>query len=113
SVDGRPWWDQLVTTPMRESSTPKTIGLEDMIIGALRHSPRVQAISGTPLIRETAIMESEGQFDWRAFMESRFTDTSDPVGSTLTTGGPSRLIDENWRYSSGLRRKLYTGGKFE
>jgi outer membrane protein TolC len=98
---------------MRESSAPKPIGLEDMILGALRHSPRVRAISDTPLIRETAIMESQGKFDWRAFMESRFTDTSDPVGSTLTTGGPRRLIDENWRYSSGLRRKTYSGGKFE
>src|SRR5262245_29778888 len=113
SDDPRPRWDEQVTRRSRESSTHTSIGLDDMILGALRHSPRVRAISDTPLIRETAIMEAEGQFDWRAFMDSRFTDTSDPVGSTLTTGGPSRLIDENWRYSAGLRRKLYTGGKFE
>jgi outer membrane protein TolC len=113
STDERPWWDQKVLSPMRDSSASKPIALEDIILGALRYSPRVRAISDTPLIRETAIMEAQGQFDWRAFMESRFTDTSDPVGSTLTTGGPSRLEDEDWRYSAGLRRKTYCGGKFE
>jgi outer membrane protein TolC len=35
------------------------------------------------------------------------------VGSTLTTGGPDRLIDQDWRYTGGLRRKVTTGGKFE
>jgi outer membrane protein TolC len=111
--DEQPWWEQKLMDPIRESSVPKPLELEDVVIGALRYSPRVRAISGTPLIRETAIMEAEGQFDSRAFMESRFTDTSDPVGSTLTTGGPRRLVDQNWRYSAGLRRKTLSGGKFE
>ena len=37
-------------------------------------------------------------------MESKFIDTSEPVGSTLTTGGPPRYLDQNWTYSAGFRK---------
>ena len=40
--------------------------------------------------------EACSQFDVRSFMETKFVDTSEPVGSTLTTGGPPRYLDQNW-----------------
>ena len=46
-------------------------------------------------------------------MESKFIDTSDPVGSTLTTGGPDRYLDQNWYYSGGMRRQTTSGARFE
>lgn len=113
AVDPQAWWQQQLVQPLREKSDPRRVQLDDLILGALRHSPKVRSISTTPLIRSTAIEESQGQFDWRTFMETRFTDTSEPVGSSLTTGGPNRLLDQNWRYNSGFRRKTETGAKFE
>ena len=53
------------------------------------------------------------RFDWVAFTESKFIDTSDPVGSLLTTGGPGRYRDHNWTSNSGVRRRAYSGGRFE
>jgi outer membrane protein TolC len=46
-------------------------------------------------------------------MESKFIDTSEPVGSTLTTGGPPRYLDQNWHYSAGVRRFGETGARLE
>ena len=119
SGEGPAWWQTQMEDTLLERVVPRKVDLGDLILGALRHSPNVKAISEGPLIRETAIVEEEAKFDWRAFMESRFTETNDPVGSTLTTGDgvtlhyPSRLKDKNWRSSAGLRRRLYSGGRFE
>ena len=58
-------------------------------------------------------MEAQADFDPKAFVESKFLDTSDPVGSILTTGGPDRYIDQNWNYNNGLRKKSLTGAQIE
>jgi outer membrane protein TolC len=113
SEEDEPWWQTEIAGRLRAPAQAHTVGVDEMILGALRHSPRVRAVSNTPLIREEAITEAEARFDWRTFMDSRFSATSDPVGSTLTTGGPSRFREQNWRYNAGLRRTTETGGKFE
>ena len=108
-----PWWQQKISSSFRGDSQPQPVSVDALILGALRYSPRVRAVSNTPLIREAAITEAEARFDWRSFMDSRFSATSEPVGSTLTTGGPSRFREQNWRYNAGVRRTTETGGNFE
>jgi outer membrane protein TolC len=73
----------------------------------------VGAISDRPLIQRTAIVEAQAEFDIRAFIDSRFTRTSVPVGDTLTTGGPPRLREEDTFSTGGLRKKTHWGGKLE
>ena len=77
------------------------------------YSPQVRVVSDMPLIRRTGIIEAEAAFDVRNFMQTNFVDTSDPVGSTLTTGGAGRYIDQNWSSSAGIRRKTLTGAQYE
>ena len=48
-------------------------------------------------------MEADAQFDWTGFMETRWDDISEPVGNTLTTGGPTRFNDHRWDYEAGVR----------
>ena len=107
-----PWWEQ----PVGESLTdapPLRMGVESVILGTLMHSPQVRVLSDEPVIRRTAITEAEARFDPRTFMESKFIDTSDPVGSSLTTGGADRYIDQTWTYSAGVRKRTLTGVQLE
>lgn len=108
-----PWWQQAVVAPARPHAAPIPLGLEGLMLATLNHSLRVRVVSDTPLIQRTAITEAQATFDPRAFAESRYVNTNEPVGSTLTTGGPPRYRDSNWTYAAGLRRKLPGGGQLE
>lgn len=108
-----PWWSGAVTNQMRRTSNPIPANLESLIISALQNSAQIKVFSDLPLIRQTAITEADAAFDWEAFMETRWNDISEPVGNTLTTGGPPRFRDHDWTYSAGARRKNTYGGRFE
>lgn len=110
-----PWWQPRVVHPLFPDGNHRSVGVLELIFDALRYSPSIRAISQTPLIREYTIYEADAEFDVTAFMESKFLDLSEPVGSDLTTGvgGPSRFRDHDWDYSAGLRRKMRTGASVE
>jgi len=112
-VDLSVWWDPQVVRPLRKNSEPLNLTLESVVVGTLMHSPQVRVISDFPIIRRAAIIEAQSAFDVRNFAESRYVGTSDPVGSTLTTGGAPRFIDQNWTNAMGLRRRTLTGAQFE
>jgi outer membrane protein TolC len=99
--------------PLKGGAAPRPIDLEAVVLQTLAHSAQVRVLSETPVIRKQAICEAQSRFDVRAFTESKFIDTSEPVGSLLTTGGANRYIDQNFRYSGGLRKRTLTGGQFE
>jgi outer membrane protein len=109
----RSWWDDGARLPIVEAGSTLEIPLSEILVGTLRCSPHVRVLYDTPAIQQANVCEAEAQFDWRAFMESKFIDTSDPVGSTLTTGGPSRYLDQNWYYSGGVRRQTVSGARIE
>ncbi len=108
-----PWWTGAVTNQMRRTSNPIPANLESLIISALQNSAQIKVFSDLPLIRQTAITEADAAFDWEAFMETRWNDISEPVGNTLTTGGPPRFRDHDWTYAAGVRRKNTVGGFVE
>ncbi len=107
------WWDSVIGSPLRRSQQAKPISIASLIGAALAFSSRVQVLSASPLISDTAIIEADAEFDWAAFVETSWKDIDEPVGNTLTTGGPTRFLDENARYRLGGRHKLGTGGQFE
>ncbi len=87
--------------------------VQSLVLDALRHSPHVRAISNNHAISKTAIIEAAAAFDVHTFMESKFLHTNEPVGNTLTTGGPPRFLEDNWNLSAGLRKKNAWGGAVE
>jgi len=113
-VPNGPWWEEPLHQQMRRECESMPTTLESLIVRALEHSAQVQVFSDLPLIRETTIMEANAAFDWRGFMETRWDDISDPVGSVLTVGpGGSRFHDHRWKYDAGVRQKNRLGGQFE
>ncbi len=107
------WWKPLVPNRQRETQGSLNISLEALLVGALSHSAQIKVFTDGPLIRETAITEADATFDWTSFMEARWDDISEPVGNTLTTGGPPRFRDNNFKYSFGARRRNTVGGEVE
>ncbi len=107
------WWEEPLARQLRELARPVPIDVETLVVAALRHSSQVRAISDDYLIRRTSITEAAAAFDVRSFMDTRYIRTNEPVGNTLTTGGPPRFLDDNFRASAGLRKKASTGGTWE
>ncbi len=68
---------------------------------------------GTGQIRGTSVLESQAAFDPAAFWATRWDSQSDPVGSTLTTGGDPRSENDQLTTAAGLRRRTTTGGRME
>lgn len=110
---GHAWWDDGVSRPLRAESKPWQVDLDSLLLLALTQSEHVLAISLEPQIRETEINRQLAQFDSTAFLESKWNDLNDPVGNALTTGGPSRYLDNDWQNRAGVRRKNWLGGQAE
>lgn len=107
------WWDPLVVQPDNSSSRHWTVGINDLIVYFLQHSPRLRAIQGIQQAAQPAIPESIAEFDPTVFVESEFVRLNDPVGNTLITGGADRFRDNNWTTRAGLRKKFLSGGSLE
>ncbi|MCA9078991.1 MAG: TolC family protein [Planctomycetaceae bacterium] len=108
------WWNDVVTRPLRREAHTYPLSLEQVLVSTLNCSKQVQVFSELPLIRETAIVEADAAFDWSMFLESRWRDLSDPVGSTLTAGpGVTRYSDHHFTGSAGLRKRTLSGAQLE
>ena len=108
-----PWWQNAMSNRLQSGTSGTTVDLETLIVRTLQSSSQVKVFSDLPFIRQTAIVEAQSAFDWTAFMDTRWDDTSDPVGNILTTGGSPRYRNNQWTYAGGLRRKNTHGGYFE
>lgn len=112
-VDLPTWWDDAVRQPFHAQGRPLLVDLDNAVVAMLLYSPRVSILSDTPIVRATAVEEARARFDWRTFLDTKFTDTSDPVGNLLTTGGAPRFIDQTWYATGGLRKTNTVGGQVE
>lgn len=113
-ADFLPWWDLPVRSRSAADGDAIGLGVDVLVHNALQHSPHIQSIATEPLIRSTALLEENAAFDWRAFLESNFVDTNDPIGNTLTTGNnDERFRDQNWSGQGGVRQRNRSGGEFE
>jgi outer membrane protein len=110
-----PWWQDYCLNPLLAKSPGKacTVDLEQLIWQSMQYSPKVQRILISPQIQRTEEQVARGELDLRRFGKTRYNNTSDPVGNTLTTGGPTRLNEEFWENSVGIRRRNALGGKSE
>lgn len=108
------WWQPMVSRELRPGIPPRLLTLEETLVLTLRHAKQIKVFSDLPMIRETSITEADAAFDWSAFLDSRWDDTSDPVGNSLTAGaGISRFRDHIWSFNGGARKRTRSGGTFE
>ncbi len=107
------WWRPLVVQPQWPTSQPLPVTLDQLIASTLQYSDQVKVFSDSPLIRDLTIIEEDAEFDWVGFSETMWNDVDEPVGNTLTTGGPTRFKNERWESRYGLRRRSTSGGRFE
>ena len=112
-ADADLWWDKLQSAPLNSVEQPLGIGLEAVVGRVLSCSPHVRIVADEPVLRGAQVVDASSQFDPRAFLDSRFTDTSDPVGNILTTGGANRYLNQNFVNSGGLRQQFASGAKAE
>lgn len=107
------WWPPLVAQPLDQQDQFETVSPETLLHLALANSPKIEAVSQKPLIRELQVVEADAEFDVKRFVRSLFEDRNDPVGNSLTTGGAPTLKDHIWSGEIGFQRKLQTGGNME
>lgn len=117
-LDGFPsyssWWDAIVDRPLGLSAETLDVDVDGLTQAALQSSPRVQSLLALPQIRQSDVVVADAEFDPTVFLEGKFVDTSDPVGSTLTVGDDStRFRDETFSSAMGVRRKTRSGGELE
>lgn len=107
----RPWWIDELSAAANENT--QAVELDQLIWMAVQNSPYVRGLMIEPQIHEARASQALGVFDPTPFMNSIFNDTSNPVGNTLTTGGPSQLNEDLWENSAGVRAKNMRGGSTE
>jgi hypothetical protein len=110
------WWESPTKGALKPLLTNKLhrvqpIDLEQLIWQSMQYSMRVHSILKMPKIQRSEIEIARGDFDPTRYAQSNFKDTSDPVGNTLTTGGPNRLNDYFWENAIGIRDRNQFGGK--
>lgn len=109
-----PWWSEQVAASLGIKHRSLDVDLNSLIENALYHSPHIQVAATATHIQRTAITEEMAQFDWQAFLESKYTDTNDPIGNTLTTGNnDDRFVQQEWFARGGARRRNGYGGETE
>lgn len=111
------WWEkphalnkQLIT---RDTSRVQFLDLEQLVWLSVQYSPAIQAIIKVPSIQRSEEEVARADFDPRFNARTNFKDSSDPVGNTLTTGGPNRLNEYFWENSVGISDRNTIGGKTE
>lgn len=108
------WWQPHVVRSLRKDTEQITLSLNETLYRALGSSEQIKVFQELPSIRETSIVEADAAFDWNAFMDGKWNDLSDPVGSTLTVGpGGTRFHDHHMMGDLGVRRRTYSGGQLE
>ncbi|MDA1232244.1 MAG: hypothetical protein O2856_15835, partial [Planctomycetota bacterium] len=108
------WWDPLV----RQSAglAPQTIPVEvgTLVQQALAHAPQVQVLQADPEVLYAIVRQEEAVFDWRTFLNSKYSDLSDPVGNRLTTSNNSKRFNDNLLNGvGGFKRRTESGGELQ
>lgn len=104
-------WMERVRRGYWVGEEPLAVRLEEIYARALMNSERVRVYSYDPLIRETAIQESEGAFDLESFINGSYGSSDDPTSTILETGEIGRFLEERAEGDAGFRRRFATGGQ--
>lgn len=104
------WWKPLVADSILGRPLVP-ISSNSLAIETLANSPQVQVLAARPQAAKTMIVEELAQFDWSAFVESRWRDTTEPTGSTLITGANNVFRNHQFTNQAGVRKNTRHGGQ--
>jgi len=113
SENGTRWWDEPAAAPMLDEAEWVSFDLDSIVVEALAHNPRIAAVTHRAAIAMERIVQEDAVFDPSVLLESNVGSTSDPVGNTLTTGGPSRLIQDSFNNKAGVVKTTRDGTKID
>ncbi len=114
TIDFAMWWQDAMSSPLGLSSEYLPVDIAGLTQTALISSPYVQGILTEPEIRRSDLVIADADFDSRAFVEAKYADTNEPIGSELTTGNnATRFLDDTFSSAAGLRKKSRYGGSLE
>lgn len=108
--DEIPWWTGAASQPFWSESA-QMIPLEEVVLRTLSEEPGVQMELNTIAIARESIIEQDAAFDVKWILDSGLGRTNDPVGNSLVTGGPPRLIERSWDNSASIERLTRRGGQ--
>ena len=114
SVDLRAawWFPEQATKSIFADRNHLPLSLGEALARTLENSPNIAVRQATLDIQQWEVRKQSAAFDWASFINSRWDDRSDPVGSTLS-GVQNRLRDDNWTGRVGVRNDNRIGGQFE
>lgn len=109
-----PWWRDAIETPLGISPRQTRITADEAMLLSLSQAPDIQVFAVQPEIERTEITRQQAAFDWNTFLESAWSDRSDPIGSTLVTGSvDGRFEDQLLSGGGGLRKSTTSGAEVE
>ncbi|MEM9644519.1 MAG: TolC family protein [Planctomycetota bacterium] len=108
------WWQEALKEPLGIADQEVPVDVSWLTHSALVSSPLVKSLLARPQIDRTSVVIADAEFDPTLFLQGKFVDTSEPIGSVLTTGArEGRFRDETFAGDAGVQRKLRSGGMFE
>ncbi len=113
-IDYIAWWDPLVRQSAGLAANTFPVEVSTLVQQALAHAPQVQVLQADPEVQYTIARQEEAAFDWRAFLDAKYSDLNDPVGNTLTTGNnDTRFTDNKVNSQGGFKRRTESGGELQ
>ena len=104
------WWDDPAQQMILDRPQWVSFGLDTILLDTLDHSPRIQIVTSQTSMAIEKIVQQDAAFDPRVLFDSRLGRNNDPVGNSLTTGGPPRLIEDSLTASGGIQQTTRRGG---
>ncbi|TWU43041.1 Outer membrane efflux protein [Novipirellula aureliae] len=107
--DAFQWWNALIKGSILPQPHFVSFDLNTILIDTLNHSPRILGVSNRASMALEQVVQQDAAFDAMMLFETNAGHTNDPVGNTLTTGGPPRSIQDSFSASAGIRRTSRDG----
>lgn len=106
------WWDDDIYVPMKGTSQPIAMSLQDVVHRSLTDSNQIKAFGLLPAIRATAVREAEGRYTPEAFAEVQARRQNDPASSPALTAGADRILAKEGTVEFGVRGRIRTGAEY-
>jgi outer membrane protein TolC len=111
--EGPEWWKTASQSPILPEVPWVSFDLNTVVLEALANNPGIAAVNHQASIAMERIVQENAVFDPNVLLESKYGTTSDPVGNSLTTGGPPRLHEDSWNNKAGVVKTTRTGTRID
>lgn len=106
------WWNERAAGAVWSADASVPLALDALLADALRHSPRIRGVALETEVAMAEVVVADAAFDSSLLMGARVGRTNDPVGNTLTTGGPLRAQESSLSHQVGVRKLTRSGGQW-